>query len=250
MNLLHIKNLAINIEGKERVRDISLDLKKGEIHILMGPNGAGKSTLAYAIMGHPKYSITQGTLEFEGKEIQKMKTEERAHAGIFLGFQHPVELEGVTVSNLLFTIAKQKNPNVTVSDFRKMVEEARKKVNIDAEFLKRYVNVHFSGGEKKRVEILQLLIAEPKLAILDEPDSGADSDTIKLFTTAINLLAQQGTTFLIITHYNRSIEYLEPTQVHILVEGTIKQSGSKEMAQQVEKEGYLTVKHETNSSHN
>jgi len=235
---LEIKDLHVEIEGNEILKGIDLKIEKGETHVIMGPNGSGKSTLSNTIMGHPKYNITKGQLLADGKDITKMKTNERAKLGLFLSFQYPCEVEGVSVSNFLRTALNSvKDEKVSVLDFKKLMEEKMKELGMDKKFGERYLNGGFSGGEKKRNEILQMAILNPKIAILDETDSGLDVDALKAVAEGINLNSD-GKGILLITHYHRILKYIKPDHVHIMVDGKIVKSGDRNLADTIEEKGY------------
>jgi len=240
--LLELKNLNVSVAGKHVVKGINLELHKGEIMVIMGPNGSGKSTLASALMGHPSYEIT-GTILLDNKNISELKPDERSREGLFLSFQYPVEIPGVTVSNFLRTVIntrREKNNQIKMLDFMKLLNEKMDMLHIPKEFASRYVNEGFSGGEKKKMEILQLAMLNPKLAILDETDSGLDIDALKNVCESINLLknANKELTLLIITHYQRMLNYIKPDKVCIMVDGKIIKCGGPELAEHLEKEGY------------
>jgi Fe-S cluster assembly ATP-binding protein len=211
---------------------------RGEIHALMGPNGSGKSTLSNAIMGHPNYRVTGGRILFEGRNIIGLPTDERARLGIFLGFQYPVSIPGVTVTNFLRSIVKARQGEMPAGVFRKQMSEAMKDLAMDPAFAKRYVNDGFSGGEKKRCEILQMSLLKPSLAMLDEIDSGLDIDALRVVCEGINKTWNSGMGLLIITHYQRMLDYVKPHQVHVLVAGRVVKSGGPELVAQLEAEGY------------
>jgi Fe-S cluster assembly ATP-binding protein len=236
---LKIEKLSISVESKKIVSDFSLNIKPGEIHAIMGPNGSGKSTLANAIMGHPKYAVTGGKILLDDEDITNAKVNEKAKKGLFLSMQYPPQIDGVSVTNFLRTAVNaltggKQNP----VKFHKQLLETMKVLNIDPAFASRYLNVGFSGGEKKRLEILQLLVLNPKYAILDETDSGLDVDALKIVSSGINKFHTKEKGVLLITHYNRILEYVQPDYVHIMVNGRIVKSGGKDLAVEVEKEGY------------
>ena len=237
--MFEIDNLHVSVENKEIIKGISLKLNSGEIHAIMGPNGAGKSSLAEALMGHPSLKVS-GTIKIDSKEISNLPPDERARAGLFLAFQNPEEIEGVKVSNL---IRKANAANLS-ADLDKMVKahqalvKTSEKLGMDKSFVSRELNVGFSGGEKKRLEVLQMLALKPSVVILDEIDSGLDVDGLKLITKAINELNDGVRCFLIITHYPRLLKYLVPNVVHIMVNGKIVCSGNHKLAQKIEKKGY------------
>jgi Fe-S cluster assembly ATP-binding protein len=239
---LKIEKLSISVESKKIVSDFSLNIKPGEIHAIMGPNGSGKSTLANAIMGHPKYAVTGGKILLDDEDITNAKVNEKAKKGLFLSMQYPPQIDGVSVTNFLRTAVNaltggKQNP----VKFHKQLLETMKVLNIDPAFASRYLNVGFSGGEKKRLEILQLLVLNPKYAILDETDSGLDVDALKIVSSGINKFHTKEKGVLLITHYNRILEYVQPDYVHIMVNGRIVKSGGKDLAVEVEKNGYRLV---------
>ena len=241
--MLSIRNLHATVDGKEVLRGIDLDVGYGEVHAIMGPNGSGKSTLSYVLSGREGYEVTEGEVIFEGRNLLEMAPEERAAAGIFLGFQYPVELPGV--NNMTFlresinAIRRARGePEMDAVTFMKKVKEAARRVGLKDTLLKRNVNVGFSGGEKKRNEILQMAMLEPKLAILDETDSGLDIDALRVVAEGVNSLRDPGRSFVLITHYQRLLEYIEPDHVHVLAQGRIVRSGGKELAHELEKKGY------------
>lgn len=238
-NILEIKEIHASIENKEILKGINLNMKPGEIHALMGPNGSGKSTLAYTLMGHPKYEITKGKISLKDKEINELKTDERARLGMFLGFQYPAEISGITLTQFL----KQANKNQTKTylEFYNTIKEKMKDLGIDQTFIDRNLNEGFSGGEKKKNEVLQMSVLEPSLAILDEPDSGADVDALKLIANGINEAKQKNTSILLITHYNRLLNYVKPNFVHIIHNGKIILSGNFKLAHEVEEKGYEEI---------
>jgi len=237
---LEIRGLHVSVEGKEILKGVSLDINKNEIHALMGPNGSGKSTLAHALMGNPAYEITKGTIRLFGKDVTTLATHKRARAGLFLSFQYPEAIPGVSVSNFLRTaLGSIRGKDVPVPEFLKFLKEKMDLLKIDHSFMRRYLNDGFSGGEKKRAEILQMAVLEPKIAVLDETDSGTDVDALKIISEGIKTIAKnQETGILLITHYNRILHYLTPDHVHILKDGKIVQSGGKGLALDVEKSGY------------
>ncbi len=244
--LLNIKDLHVEIEGKKILHGLNLKVNSGEVHAVMGRNGSGKSTFSNTLMGHPAYKITKGQFEFAGTVINNLKTNERAKLGLFLGFQYPLSIPGVTVANFLRQANKAiKGDSVSPKEFRKMLYEKMDDLEIDHAFATRYVNDGFSGGEKKRMEILQMAMLEPKLAILDEPDSGLDIDSLKLVAESINKFKKKNpdVSVLLITHYQRILDYIKPDKVHVFVDGNIVESGGPELALELEKKGYdwLTV---------
>ena len=241
--MLHISELRASVSGKEILKGITLDLEAGEIHAIMGPNGSGKSTLAQVLAGHPGYEITGGSVTYRGKDLFEMEPEERAQAGVFLAFQYPVEIPGVSNAYFLRSayneIRKARGePEKDPIEFLDVVEERLKLVDLDDSMLSRSVNAGFSGGEKKRNEILQLAVLDPTLAILDETDSGLDIDALRTVADGVNKLRRKDNAFLVVTHYQRLLNYIVPDHVHVLVDGRIARSGGKELALQLEERGY------------
>ena len=239
MTVLHIENLHVSVEGKQILDGITLTVKAGEVHALMGPNGSGKSTLAYALMGHPKYQVTQGAILLDEQNILSLSTDKRAQAGIFLGFQYPTTVPGVSLGNFLRASVKAvRQSDVPVREFRQQMKTHMAALKIEDSFAKRYVNDGFSGGEKKRIEILQLGMLQPKMAMLDETDSGLDIDALKIVAEGINRLRGPSLGILLITHYQRMLNYITPDYVHVIIDGRIVRSGGRELALQLEAEGY------------
>lgn len=241
--MLDIKNLHASVEDKEILQGISLSIGPGEVHAIMGPNGSGKSTLAHVLSGRDGYEVTGGSVAFDGADLLELEPEERARAGLFLAFQYPIEIPGVGTSTFLRTAlnAHRKARGEEELDplgFVKLVREKTKALNIPQEMLKRPVNVGFSGGEKKRAEILQMALLEPKLAVLDETDSGLDIDALKLVSDGVNALRSANRSFLVITHYQRLLDYIVPDHVHVLAGGRIVRSGGKDLAKELEAKGY------------
>jgi len=237
--MLEIKDLHVSIEGKEILKGVNLVLETGKIHALMGPNGSGKSTLSHVLMGHPKYTITKGQIIFNGEDITSLKPHERARKGMFLSFQYPAEISGVTVSNFLrTTLNTLRDTRINPLEFRKLVAEKMDLLKMDKKFLSRYLNEGFSGGEKKRAEILQMLVFNPTLAILDETDSGLDIDALKAVSEGINAFMNKDKIVLIITHYKRILEYVKPHKLFILIDGKIALEGTGELVDQLEAKGY------------
>ena len=238
--MLAIQNLTVSVEDKEIIKGLNLSIRAGEIHALMGPNGSGKSTLAHAIMGHPKYKITNGALLMDGETITELKADKRAHKGLFLSFQYPQEIAGVSVSNFLRTAlnSKREGNKISVPDFHKLLQEKMSLLKFDKSFALRYLNEGFSGGEKKKAEILQMAVLQPIIGILDETDSGLDIDSLKIVANGINKLKGPEMGILLITHYQRILNYIIPDKVHIVVDGKIVKSGGKELALEVEEKGY------------
>lgn len=244
-NLLSINNLKVNIEDKEILNGLNLNIGEGEIHVIMGPNGGGKSTLAYTLMGHPKYEIVDGEIEFDGELINDLKADKRAKKGIFLSFQYPEEIPGVTVEEFLRT-AKTSVSGETqkLISFKKLLKEKMEQLEIKEEYASRYLNLGFSGGEKKKNEILQMSILEPKLAILDETDSGLDVDAIRIVAEGVKRIKDEKRSILVITHYNKLLDYLEPDYIHILIDGKIVKTGGIELAKEIDESGYENLKAE------
>jgi Fe-S cluster assembly ATP-binding protein len=241
--MLHIKNLKASIDGKDILKGINLDVKAGEIHAIMGPNGSGKSTLASVLAGKPGYEVTGGEVIFEGKNLLDFSAEDRAREGIFLAFQYPVEIPGVSTTNFMKTsineIRKYKGQEPLSSvEFLKMMKAKAKLVDLDMSMTSRAVNVGFSGGEKKRNEIFQLAMMEPKLSILDETDSGLDIDALRIVSEGVNIVKNPENAFIVITHYQRLLNYIVPDYVHVLSDGQIVKSGGKELAFKLEELGY------------
>ncbi len=237
--LLEIKDLHATIDGKEILKGISLTLEKGQVHALMGPNGSGKSTLSNTLMGHPKYQVTSGQILYNGQDITGWKTYERARAGIFLAFQYPTSIPGVSVANFLRTAMKARFGDAfQAKEFRKQLKATMAELGIDDSFATRYVNDGFSGGEKKRHEVLQLSVMKPELAILDETDSGLDIDALRTVAEGINRLKGPQLGILLITHYQRILNYIQPDVVHVFMDGKITRSGGKELALELEQKGY------------
>jgi Fe-S cluster assembly ATP-binding protein len=246
--MLEIKGLQVRLAdgGKEILKGVDLNIGPGEVHAIMGPNGSGKSTMSYVLSGREGYEVAGGSAMLEGVDLLAMEPEERAAAGLFLAFQYPVEIPGVGNMTFLRTAlnAQRKargEPEVSAADFLKLVREKAKALKIDAEMLKRPVNVGFSGGEKKRNEILQMAILEPKMCILDETDSGLDVDAMKLVSEGVNALRSEGRSFLVITHYQRLLDHIAPDVVHIMADGRIVKSGGPELALEVEHNGYAGI---------
>jgi Fe-S cluster assembly ATP-binding protein len=242
-NLLEINNLHATISGKEILKGINLVVKPGEVHAIMGPNGSGKSTLSAVLAGNENYIVTEGTVKFMGKNLLEMKPEERSWAGIFLGFQYPVEIPGVTNVNFMKTAVnehrKEKNlPALSAAEYLKMMREKMAIVQMDPSFSSRGVNVGFSGGEKKRNEIFQMAMLDPTLAILDETDSGLDVDALRIVAHGVNKLKTNSNAFIVITHYQRLLDYIVPDIVHVLYKGRIIKTAGKELAHVVETKGY------------
>lgn len=252
---LVIQDLHVSVDGKEILKGVSLSVRKGEVHALMGPNGSGKSTLSFALMGHPKYQITRGSVTLNGVDILALKPNERARLGLFLAFQYPVAVPGVTVANFLRTAVVSRkdgqgakgaeNPKASAKSIREFMNVLKQKMaelKLDIAFASRHLNDGFSGGEKKRVEILQMALLEPEIAVLDETDSGLDIDALRIVAEGINRLVGPNLGVLLITHYSRILGYIKPTQTHVLVDGQRVVSGGPELAQELEARGYDWVR--------
>ena len=241
--LLQIERLHVSVEGKEILKGLDLTLDRGQVHAIMGPNGSGKSTLSYALMGHPRYTVTQGCILLNGQDLAGIKTDERARRGLFLAFQYPLAVPGVTVANFLRQTLKARfQGEVPVKEFRRLIKEQMKQLDIDDSFATRYVNDGFSGGEKKRHEILQMALLKPELAVLDETDSGLDIDALRIVADGINRMRGPERGMLLITHYQRLLGYVQPDVVHVLVDGQVVRSGGKALAEELEKTGYESFK--------
>ncbi len=245
--MLEIKNLHVEIEGNKILKGVNLKLEKGKVHALMGPNGSGKSTLANVIMGHPKYEIIKGQIIFNGEDITELSPNERAKKGLFLSFQYPTEVFGVTISNFLRTALNNlKKEKISVLDFRNLLKEKINLLKMDESFSDRYLNQGFSGGEKKKSEILQLAVLNPKIAVLDETDSGLDIDALKAVANGINIILKndKDKSFLIITHYKRILEYIKPEKLSIMIDGKIALEGGSELVDELEEKGYSWIEEE------
>ena len=247
--MLKIKNLHAGVENKKILKGINLEVNPGEVHAIMGPNGSGKSTLASIIAGREDFEMTRGKILFEGEDLDEMAPEERAHNGIFLSFQYPVEIPGVTVTNFIKTAINETRKakgekDMPAAEMLKLIKEKADLLSIDRKFLSRSLNEGFSGGEKKRNEIFQMAMLEPKLAILDETDSGLDIDALKIVANGVNKLNSKDNAILVITHYQRLLDYIVPDYVHVLMNGRIVKSGSKELAYDLEAKGYDWIKEE------
>ena len=247
--MLKIKDLKVEIEGKEIIKGLSLEINKGEVHAIMGPNGAGKSTLSAVIAGRDEYDVTGGSIEFDGKDIMDMAPEDRAHAGVFLSFQYPVEIPGVSVTNFIKSAlnetrkARGLDP-MPAKDMLKLMREKQAILEMDKQFMSRSLNEGFSGGEKKRNEIFQMAMLDPKLAILDETDSGLDIDALRIVANGVNKLKNEDNAVMIITHYQRLLDHIIPDFVHVLYDGKIVKSGDKNLALELEEKGYDWIKKE------
>lgn len=247
--MLEIKNLHASIDGKEILKGVSLTVKQGEIHAIMGPNGSGKSTLSSVIAGHPAFEVTHGTIRFEGRDLLEMAPEERANEGIFLSFQYPVEIPGVSMVNFMRSAINEQRkhrnlPPMSATDFLRVMREKKELVEMDNKLTSRAVNEGFSGGEKKRNEIFQMAMLEPKIAILDETDSGLDIDALRIVANGVNKLKSPDKATIIITHYQRLLDHIIPDFVHVLFDGRIVKSGGKELAFELEAKGYDWIKQE------
>ena len=255
---LIVKDLHVAVEGKEILKGLNLQVKKGEIHALMGPNGSGKSTFANTLMGHPKYEVTSGDILFKGESVLEMETDERARAGLFMAFQYPVAIPGLTVANFLRTAlnariasrdgssngtgAMPKSKGIAPKEFRELLRKHMALLRMDESFAGRYLNDGFSGGEKKRAEILQMAVLKPEIAIMDETDSGLDIDALRIVAEGVNALTGPEIGVLVITHYQRILNYIKPHRVHVMVDGRIILSGGPEVALQLEEKGYDWVR--------
>jgi Fe-S cluster assembly ATP-binding protein len=247
--MLKIQDLKVEIEGKEIIKGLNLEIKKGEVHAIMGPNGAGKSTLSAVIAGRDEYEVTGGTIEFDGKDIMDLAPEERAHAGVFLSFQYPVEIPGVSVTNFIKTAINESRKAkgldaMEAKDLLKLMREKQQLLEMDKAFMSRSINEGFSGGEKKRNEIFQMAMLDPKLAILDETDSGLDIDALRIVANGVNKLKSEDNAVMVITHYQRLLDHIVPDFVHVLFDGKIVKSGDKNLALELEDKGYDWIKQE------
>ncbi|WP_031426420.1 Fe-S cluster assembly ATPase SufC [Flavimarina sp. Hel_I_48] len=247
--MLQVKNLSAGIEGKQILNGIDLEINAGEVHAIMGPNGSGKSTLSSVIAGKEEYEVSGGEVLFEGESLLELDAEERAHKGLFLSFQYPIEIPGVSVTNFIKTAINQTRKakgleDMPASEMLKLIREKSELLDMDRKFLARSLNEGFSGGEKKRNEIFQMAMLDPKLAILDETDSGLDIDALRIVASGVNKLRAADKSILVITHYQRLLEYIVPDFVHVMIEGRIVKSGGKELAYELEEKGYDWVKAE------
>ena len=247
--MLEIRNLHASVEGKEILRGINLTINDGEVHVLMGPNGSGKSTLSNVIVGNPKFDVTEGEIIFNGKNLLDLEPEERSHEGVFMSFQAPIEIPGVSMTNFMRAAINAKREYfgqepLSASDFLKVLREKRKLVGLDAHFMSRGVNEGFSGGERKRNEIFQMVVLEPTFSILDETDSGLDVDALRIVAEGFNQLRKPETSALVITHYQRMLDYLKPDFVHVIVNGKVVKEGDASLGYEIEKRGFDWIKEE------
>ena len=243
--MLKIENLRVEIDGQEIIKGLDLEVGRGEIHAIMGPNGSGKSTLANVLMGHPRYEITDGSVTFEGEDVLELEPDERAKMGLFLAFQYPSEVPGVSVANFLRTAVNSvREEELSPMEMYRLLQEKMAIMQMDPKFAERYLNEGFSGGEKKRNEILQMLMLAPRLAIMDETDSGLDIDALQVVARGVNEMRGPGFSAVVITHYQRILRYIEPDRVHVMLDGRIVTSGGKELAEELEEKGYDWVRQE------
>ena len=243
--MLKIEDLRVEIDGQEIVKGLDLEVGKGEIHAIMGPNGSGKSTLANVLMGHPRYEVTEGSITFQGEDVFELEPDERAKLGMFLAFQYPSEVPGVSVANFLRTAVNSvREEELSPMEMYRLIQEKMGIMQMDPKFAERYLNEGFSGGEKKRNEILQMLMLDPKLAIMDETDSGLDIDALQVVARGVNELRGPEFSAVIITHYQRILRYIEPDHVHVMLDGRLVTSGGKELAEELEEKGYDWVRQE------
>jgi Fe-S cluster assembly ATP-binding protein len=243
--VLKIQDLHVSVEGKEILKGLDLDVPRGQVHALMGPNGSGKSTLANVLLGHPSYEVTAGRILYKGVNVTEMSADERSRLGMFLAFQYPVEVPGVSLLNFLRTSLNAHRENdIPIREFRALVDEKLKILGMDPAFTRRNLNEGFSGGEKKRNEVLQMALLRPELAILDETDSGLDIDAVRVVSGAVNAMRGPEVSFLVITHYMRILNYLDPDVVHIMLDGRIVKSGGPELAHELEEKGYNSIRQE------
>ena len=236
--LFEVKGLRVAIEGKEILRGLDLKVDRGEVHALMGRNGSGKSTLAYVTLGHPHYEVIDGQILYNGQDVTELDTDERARLGMFLAFQYPMAIPGVTVSKFMHSSLKARDENLAIRDFRDKLNAAMELLGVDKSFTSRYVNDGFSGGEKKRLEILQMFMLEPDFCILDETDSGLDIDALKTVAEGVNAMRSPERSHLVITHYQRVLNYIAPDVVHVMMDGKVVRTGGPELAHALEEQGY------------
>ena len=247
--MLKIENLHVEIDGSEIIKGLNLEIGQGEIHAIMGPNGSGKSTLANVLMGHPRYEVTEGTVTFRGQDVFELEPDERAKLGMFLAFQYPSEVPGVSVANFLRTAVNSvRDEELSPMEMYRLLQEKMRIMQMDPKFAERYLNEGFSGGEKKRNEILQMLMLQPKLAIMDETDSGLDIDALQVVARGVNEMRSPEFTAVLITHYQRILRYIEPDYVHVMLDGRIVTSGGKELAEELEDKGYDWIRQEFGSA--
>jgi Fe-S cluster assembly ATP-binding protein len=247
--MLKIENLHVEIGGNEIIKGLDLEVGRGEIHAIMGPNGSGKSTLANVLMGHPRYEVTDGSVTFQGQDVFELEPDERAKMGMFLAFQYPSEVPGVSVANFLRTAVNSvREEELSPMEMYRLLQEKMRIMRMDPKFAERYLNEGFSGGEKKRNEILQMLMLQPKLAIMDETDSGLDIDALQVVARGVNEMRGPGFSAVLITHYQRILRYIEPDHVHVMLDGRIVTSGGKELAEELEDKGYDWVRQEFGSA--
>jgi len=249
MSQLEIRNLHVSIEGKEILKGVDLTVEQGKVHAIMGPNGTGKSTLAYTLMGHPSYKVTEGEVFFKEQNVLELEPDERSRLGIFLAFQYPVSIPGVTVANFLRTAinarrraANPEDKGMPIPEFRKMLKDKMSLLKMDQNFAGRYLNEGFSGGEKKRAEILQMATLTPEIAVLDETDSGLDIDALRIVSDGVNALMSKDMGVLVITHYQRLLNYIKPNYVHVMLNGRIVESGGPDLALHLEEKGYEWIR--------
>lgn len=245
MSQIEIRNLHVSIDDREILKGVNLSVNQGEVHAIMGPNGTGKSTLAYTLMGHPNYEITEGEIWFKGQNLVELEPDIRSHLGLFLAFQYPVSIPGVTVANFLRTAVNSKrkslNPEdkgISIPEFRRLLKEKMDLLKMDHSFAGRYLNEGFSGGEKKRAEVLQMAVLQPEIAVMDETDSGLDIDALRIVSEGVNTLRGPDLGVLLITHYQRMLNYIKPDFVHIMLDGRIVETGGSELALHLEEHGY------------
>ena len=251
--MLEIKNIHARVEGKEILKGVNLCIGDGEVHVLMGPNGSGKSTLSHVLVGNPKYEVTEGSITFNGKNLLELSPEDRAHEGIFMSFQAPTEIPGVSMTNFMRAAINAKRAyfgqdQIPAAEFLKMLKEKRKLVGLDAHFMSRGVNEGFSGGERKRNEIFQMAVLEPLFSILDETDSGLDVDALRIVADGFNMLRTDKTSAMVITHYQKMLDYLKPDFVHVLVDGRIVKEGTAALGYEIEERGFDWIKEEVNNA--
>jgi Fe-S cluster assembly ATP-binding protein len=243
--MLRIANLHVEVDGNEIVKGLDLEVGRGELHAIMGPNGSGKSTLANVLMGHPRYDVTEGSVTFEGEDVLELEPDERAKMGMFLAFQYPSEVPGVSVANFLRTAVNSvRDEELSPMEMYKLLQEKMSVMRMDPKFAERYLNEGFSGGEKKRNEILQMLMLEPRLAIMDETDSGLDIDALQVVARGVNEMRGPDFSAVVITHYQRILRYIEPDRVHVMLDGRLVTSGGKDLAEELEEKGYDWVRQE------